>query len=89
VVGAAFGLRPGEKSGVLASRTGFFILQEIARKPADSTAWLAQRDQQRETMVRNAVQGRIQQYLTALRARGKVVDRRKEVFRPGASSGGS
>jgi len=87
VIGAAFGLRPGEKSGVLAGQTGFFILQGIARKPADSTAWLAQRDQQREAMLRNAGQARVQQYLSALRAQGKVVDRRKEIFRPGASSG--
>ena len=89
VLGAAFGLRPGERTGVLAGQTGFFVLQGIARRPADSTAWLAQRDRQREGLMRSVQQARVQQYLTALRAQAKIVDRRKELFRPEASSSGT
>jgi len=89
VLGAAFGLRPGQRTGVLASQTGCFIVQGIVRQPADSGAWLKQRDQQREAILRPAQQARVQQYLGALRAQANIVDRRKEVFRPTASESGT
>jgi len=88
VLGAAFGLRPGQRTGLLAGEGGeFFLLQGIARTAADSVAWLKQRDQQREALLRPVAQARIQQYLAALRAQAKVVDRRKELFRPTTPSG--
>lgn len=86
VLGAAFGLHPGEKTGLLAGETGFFLLQSIARTPADSAAWLKQRDQQREALLRPVAQARIQQFVAALRAQAKIVDRRRELFRPTAPS---
>jgi len=89
VVGAAFGLRPRQRTGVLAGETGFFILQGIARQPADSGAWLKQRDQQREAILRPAQQARVQQYLAGLKAQASVVDRRKEIFRPSATESGA
>ena len=85
-LGAAFGLRPGEKSGLIAGETGFFLLQGIARTRADSAPWLKQRDQQREALLRPVAQARVQQFLAALRAQAKVVDRRKELYRPVTSS---
>jgi len=89
VEGAAFGLRPGQRTGVLVGTTGCYILQEIAHQAADSAAWLKQRDPQREAIMRAAQQARVQQYLAALRAQAQVVDRRKEVFRPTTSEGGA
>ena len=89
VEGAAFGLRPGQRTGVLVGTTGCYILQEIAHQAADSAAWLKQRDPQREAIMRAAQQARVQQYLAALRAQAQVVDRRKEVFRPATSEGGA
>src|SRR6266581_3902165 len=88
VLGAGFGLRPGERTGLLAGETGLFLLQGITRTRADSVAWLKQRDRQRDTLLRPLMQARIQQYLAALRAQTKIVDRRKELYRPTASSGG-
>src|SRR2546425_988500 len=85
VLGAAFGLRPRQRTGVLAGETGFFILQGIARPPADSAAWLKQREQQREAILRPAQQARVQQYLAGLKAQARVVDRRKEIFPPSAT----
>src|SRR3989442_419906 len=82
LLGAAFGLKPGETSGLLAGQTGFFLVQSLARVPADSAAWLTQRDAQRQAMLDQARQARLQAYVTALRAQAKIVDRRKEVFRP-------
>jgi len=87
VLGAAFGLKPGETSRLLAGQTGYFLVQSLARVPADSAAWLKQRDAQREAVLDQARQARIQAYVTALRAQAKIVDRRKEVFRPQSASG--
>lgn len=81
LIGTAFGLRVGERSGVIDGENGAFIIESLARKQADSTAWLAQRDQQR-TQLRQAVQqARIQQYMDGLRAQAKIVDRRKDIFK--------
>jgi len=85
VLGAAFGLKPGERSGVIADETGWFLVQGLARARADSAAWLKQRDPQREALLRPIEQARMQQFLAALRADAKVVDRRDELFRPAAA----
>jgi len=87
VVGAAFGLKPGTRSGVITSRTGFYLLQALSRTTADSAAWVKQKDQQRESILEPARQARVQAFLAALRAKAKVVDRRKQIFSPAASSG--
>jgi len=86
VLGAAFGLRRGDRSGVIADETGWFMLQVLARASADSAAWLKQRDQQREALLRPVEQARLQQFVQALRADAKIVDRRSELFRPAAAS---
>ncbi len=87
VIGAAFGLKPGERSPLIEARTGDFLLQGISRSKADSTAWLAQRDQQRTVLVRGLQQARVTAYLAALKAKAKVVDRRKEMFQQTQAAG--
>jgi parvulin-like peptidyl-prolyl isomerase len=89
VVGTAFGLRVGERSGVVVGEHRAFLLESLARKLADSTAWLAQRDAQRESLMQAARQSRVEAYLDGLRQRAKVVDRRKEIFRPQDATAGS
>jgi parvulin-like peptidyl-prolyl isomerase len=86
VIGAAFGLRVGERSGVVEGDNGYFIIESQARKLADSSAWLAQRDQQRAQLRQALQQARIQQYLEGVRAKAKIVDRRKELFRAQATA---
>jgi parvulin-like peptidyl-prolyl isomerase len=86
VLGAAFGLRVGERSGAIAGEGGGFIVEATARKPADSTAWLAQRDAQRAQLLTAVRQARIQQWIDGLRARAKIVDRRKVIFRATAEA---
>src|SRR5207248_1769706 len=61
VLGAAFALRSGERSPLIAGETGLFLLQGIARTTVDSAAWHQQRDQQRDTLIRPIEQARIQQ----------------------------
>jgi peptidyl-prolyl cis-trans isomerase D len=86
VVGAAFGLKRGDRSGVIADRSGFFILQGVRRVAADSMAWLNQKESQRQDLLQPVRQARVQAYLAALRSHATIVDRRKELFRP-ASTG--
>ena len=88
VIGTAFGLHVGERSGVVEGENGYFIIESTGRKLADSSAWLAQRDAQR-TQLRQAVQqARIQQYMEGVRAKAKIVDRRKDLFRAQADTTG-
>lgn len=87
VVGAAFGLRVGERSGVIAGEGGSFLAQSLGRKLADSSAWLAQRDSQRTQLIASVRQARIQQWLDGLRAQATITDRRKEIYRTQASAG--
>lgn len=89
VVGTAFGLRVGERSGVLEGENGYFILESLGRKLADSTAWLAQREVQRTQLRQALQQARIQQYLEGVRAKAKIVDRRKDVFKSQAAADAS
>jgi parvulin-like peptidyl-prolyl isomerase len=81
VIGTAFGLSVGERSGVVKGETGYFIIESQGRKLADSSAWLAQRDQQRTQLRQAAQQARIQQYMEGVRAKAKIVDRRKDLFK--------
>jgi peptidyl-prolyl cis-trans isomerase D len=86
LVGAAFGLRVAERSGVIVGEGGDYIVESLGRKMADSTAWLSQKDAQRLQLLTAVRQARIQQYVDALRAKAKIVDRRKEIFRTQASA---
>jgi peptidyl-prolyl cis-trans isomerase D len=86
VVGTAFGLRVGERSGAVEGEAAYFILETVARRFADSTAWLAQKETQRTQLRQGLQQARIQQYLEGLRAKAKIVDRRKEIFKSQAAA---
>jgi hypothetical protein len=66
-----------------------YIIELLARTSADSAAWVAQRDAQRESLLQAARQARVEQYLQALRQRAKVVDRRQEIFRAQSTAAGS
>jgi peptidyl-prolyl cis-trans isomerase D len=88
VIGTAFGLRVGERSGVVEGENGYFIIESTGRKLADSSAWLAQRDAQRNQLRQAVQQARIQQYMEGVRAKAKIVDRRKDLFRAQADTTG-
>jgi parvulin-like peptidyl-prolyl isomerase len=86
VVGTAFGLGVGERSGVIKGEGGYFIVESLGRKLADSTAWVAQRNTQRDQLRQAALQARMQQYMDGLRAKAKIVDRRKQLFKAQAAT---
>ena len=81
VLGTAFGLQVGERSGLIKGRDGYFIVQLRTRHAADSASWLQQRDTQRDQLLQAARQARIRSYIEGLRSAAKIVDRRKEIFR--------
>jgi len=81
-IGAAFGLRSGEVSEVVTTPTNAFILDLVGYVPADSAAWIGQRIEQRQTQVLILQQQRLQEWIDALRAAARIVDRRDVVLAP-------
>ena len=80
VIGAAFGLKPGETSGAIASDRSVFIIRVETRSDADRAAWEAQKEEQRQRVVQNMTDQRWQQYLQALRENADVEDNRDQVL---------
>jgi peptidyl-prolyl cis-trans isomerase D len=87
VIGAAFGLPVGRVSGVVTTPTNHFVLEVVGRLPADSTQWRAQLPQQRTAAAAAVQQQRLQEWIEALRASARIVDRREEVLSPVGEEG--
>lgn len=81
-VGAAFGLQPGEVSDVVSTSSNSFIIELLNRTPADSTAWLEQKELQRQQLTQLLQQERLERWLAGLRENARVVDRRSVVLQP-------
>jgi peptidyl-prolyl cis-trans isomerase D len=80
VVGTAFGLDVGKRSGILDTKDGIYIIQSLAHTKADSAKFVKELDQYRARAVSTARQERVRSYLSALRSAAKVVDRRDKVL---------
>jgi hypothetical protein len=85
VVGTAFGLDVGQRSGILDTKDGIYIIQSLAHTKADSAKFVKELDQYRARAVSAARQERVRSYLGALRSSAKVVDRRDKVLQQAAS----
>ena len=81
-IGAAFGLQPGEVSDVISTPANVYVLEVLVRTDADSTSWLAQLPQQRETATLIRQQQRLQEWIEALRTAADIRDRRDIVLAP-------
>lgn len=81
-IGAAFGLEPGEVSDVVTTPANAYVIELISRTPADSTAWRAQLQQQRQTAIRTEQQQRLQEWIEGMRAAAEINDRRDVVLAP-------
>jgi len=80
VVGTAFGLDAGQRSGILDTKEGIYVLQTITHTKADSTKFAKELDDYRARAIASARQERVRSYLTALRNAAKIVDNRDKVL---------
>ena len=80
VVGTAFGLKKGERSGILDTKDGIYVVQSLDRVNADSAAFVKEIDQYRARLINVARQERVRNYLAALRKSAKIVDNRSKVL---------
>lgn len=81
LIGAAFGLRPGEIGGPIIGEQAVYFVQPTLRRQADSTAFAAQLATQRAQALQVARQARVRMVLGSLRAAATVQDRRKDLQR--------
>lgn len=80
VVGAAFGVEKGKRSGVIETKDGLYVLEVLDRMPADSAAFTKDLEQFRQQAQIAARQMRVQTYLAGLRSKADIVDRRAKVL---------
>lgn len=83
VVGTAFGLDAGQRSGVLDTKDGIYVLQTVTHAKADSTKFVKELDQYRARAINAARQERVRSYLAGLRGAAKIVDNREKVLQTG------
>ncbi len=80
VVGTAFGLEVGQRSPLLETKGGMYVIKVLEHTKADSSEFLKGLDQFRPQMIGLARQDRVRNYIAALRSAAKVVDDRKKVL---------
>ena len=80
VVGAAFGLKKGERSGILDTKDGLYVIAALDRVRADSAAFAKELEQYRARAINAAKQERVRNYLMALRKSAKIVDNRDKLL---------
>jgi parvulin-like peptidyl-prolyl isomerase len=80
VVGTAFGLKKGERSGILDTKEGIYVITALKREKADSAEFVKQLDEYRARSINAAKQERVRNFLSSLRKSAKVVDNRDKVF---------
>jgi parvulin-like peptidyl-prolyl isomerase len=80
VVGTAFGLEAGQRSGILDTKSGLYVLKVLEHTKADSSQFVKDLDQYRAKTISAARQARVRGYLDALRQAAKVKDDRSKVL---------
>ena len=80
LTGAVFSLPIGQVSEVLDTDDGMYVVRVLERTPADTAAFRDGLDAYRTDAIRAARQDRARNYLAALQAQAKVVDRREGLF---------
>lgn len=84
--GAAFGTPPGEVSSVIRTEQGVWLLQTLARTPADSARFATELPALRNRELQSLRQLRVREFLSALRAGARITDRRAELYRTDAQA---
>jgi peptidyl-prolyl cis-trans isomerase D len=83
VVGTAFGLEAGKRSGILDTKDGIYVVENLQHTKADSAAFAKGLDEYRARIISLARQERVRNYITALRKSAKIVDNREKVLQNG------
>jgi hypothetical protein len=86
ITGVAFGLPEGALSDVIDTPEGLYVIKVLQRIPADSDAFVKNKDEFRRDMIRSVRQDRIREYLADLRASAKVQDRRNDILKTNAQT---
>lgn len=81
VVGAAFGVPVGERSDVITTDEGLYVIKVLERTPADSAQFVRELDELRGRAVMEVRQARVRNFLASLSDRAEVEDRREEFMR--------
>jgi peptidyl-prolyl cis-trans isomerase D len=84
LVGTAFGLDAGQRSGVVETKDGLYVIETLEHIPADSAAFAKDIDAYRAKTIRDLRETRVRNYLAGLRAAAKIVDDREKVLRQGS-----
>ena len=89
VVGTAFGLDVGQRSGILDTKDGIYVIEALEHTKADSAKFVKELDQYRAKAINQARQERVRNYLASLRNAAKIVDDREKVLKnsPAAQPG--
>ena len=85
LVGTAFGLDAGQRSGVIETKDGLYVIETLEHIPADSAAFVKGLDDYRAKTIRDMRETRVRNYLAGLRAAAKIVDNRDKVLQPGTA----
>jgi parvulin-like peptidyl-prolyl isomerase len=80
-IGAAFGLPARAVSDPVKTRDNVFVIEKLAHTPADSTAFAAQKEEQRRQLVQLIRQQRLDVWMQGLKLAAEIVDKREEVLR--------
>ena len=86
ITGAAFGLQPGQVSGVVEENNALYIVELVEKTEASREEWEAQKAQQARTVTAALEEARIRQYMDELRENAEIVDRRREARAAAASA---
>ena len=79
-IGAAFGLRPGERSGVVEADEMLFIIESTGRTQASRETFEAQLAQQRQQATASLQEQRWNDFLAAIEENAEIVDNRDAVL---------
>ena len=79
VVGTAFGLDKGQRSGLLDTPDGLYVMESLERTRADSAKFVKELDEYRTKMIDLARQARVRGYMAALRESARIVDNRAKL----------
>jgi peptidyl-prolyl cis-trans isomerase D len=88
-IGTAFGLAPGQTSGLVESDGKLFIIQVVERRDADRQQFEAQKDFLRARMTAGLERERVQRFLQDLRNAARIRDDRALVLRGSADDAGT